>query len=522
MKPIPFIEKFTNGDDLKEFAFAQQKNGFYLGKFHPDHDRSGEAGIEDDRHVFVLAGNRAGKGTTILIQNLLRWTPDENGKGGGIFCIDPKGENASITACARGDELTARKWGSRVTHCMNQKVAILDPLGTVKGPARAYVRKYNPFIDVDIDDHDGAAGEMETACEAIVMQEEGSGAHWTESASTILSGTIEWALHTQPREKVTWPYIRKLIFDGLRQPLDRERDYSTPFTRQLAEVETPEGLSQAASAIIEGAGANERGSFQTTLMRQLKWLNDRRMTAHLEGDGFSLKQAILENWAVYVCIPPGMINRFRRWLRLMVGIALDAKTQSPFDHEGPQTLFMLDEFAALGSFSQIESGASNLAGYGVKLVTVIQNIGQLEKTYERNWETFLGNAGVIIAWALNDKASEDYISQRVGQSMDLVQSMSSSMNEKVTENDAFDAEPDKPAGARTGVTESYSYQPLPILWPNEVREYGGRGEMRGFIITAEGKTFTTLRVPYYDRAVAGRFDSPEFIKEWEEKRPSKL
>ncbi|MEL6121584.1 MAG: type IV secretory system conjugative DNA transfer family protein [Pseudomonadota bacterium] len=511
-KPIPFIEKFTPPSELGAFAFARQANGFYLGEFHPDHGVTGEAGIEDDRHVFIVAGNRAGKGTTLLIPNLLRWTPDANGKGGGIFCIDPKGENAAITACARGDHATAKEWGSSVTHCIGQPVAILDPLGVVKGPARAYVVDYNPFVDVDIADDDGAAGEMETFCEAVVLQEDGAGAHWSESASTILAGAIEWALHTQPRSRVTWTFVRKAIFDGLRMKAKGNGEMH-PFAAELQRVETPEGLAQMAASIIDAAGENERGSFVTTLMRQMKWLNHRKMTDHLQGKGgFSLKRAVLENWAVYVCIPPGMINRFRRWLRLMVAIALDAKTQSPFDHEGPQTLFVLDEFAALGAFAQIESGASNLAGYGVKLVTVIQNIGQLQKTYEKNWETFLGNAGVIVAWGLNDKESEDYISHRIGQMMATVEGVSMSMNARMPRSGEM------VVGGSEGATRSVSTQQLPIIWPNEVREFGGRQEMRAFVITAEGQTFTTRRVSYHNEQSTGFYDDPAFIKAWEAQR----
>lgn len=511
-----FIDDMADTAALQKFAYAEQKHGFFLGDIHPDHNVQGQAGVDDDRHVFIVAGSRAGKGVTLLIQNLMRWDSDDQGRGGGIFCIDPKGENAAITACKRGDIETAKKWGSSVKSCLGQKVAILDPLNIVQGPARAYRVDYNPFLDVDIEDEDGAAGEMETFCEAVVMQEDGSGGHWTESAATILAGTIEWALFTQPRHAVTWPFIRKTLLAELSiKQSDPAKTH--PFAARLREVETHEGLAQMAATIIDGAGDNERGSFITTLTRQLKWLNHRKMSEHLTGRSFSLKRAVLENWSVYVCVPPGMINRFRRWLRLMVAIALDAKTQSPFDHEGPQTLFILDEFSALGAFSQIESGASNLAGYGVKLITVIQNIGQLENTYERNWETFLGNAGVIVAWGLNDKASEDYISHRIGQSMSLVPGFSMSTNQKMS---AGDQETVK--GGREGTAQSFSLQQLPIIWPNEIRRYGAREAMRAFVITAAGDTFTVLRQPYHQPANKGHYDDPAFIKDWTRPQSKKV
>ena len=546
MPKLPMIDKLTPGDLVGEFAYARHDVSFYLGDFHPDLGASGQAAIDDDRHIFVLAGTRAGKGTSMLIPNLLRWGPDKEGRGGGAFVIDPKGENAAITACARGDAATAKKWNSSVTQFMDQKVAILDPLGVVQGPARAYCVDYNPFIDVDIDDEDGAAGEMETICEAVVMQDEGNGQHFTETASIVLAGLSEWALKTQPRETVTWPFIKEFLLSALRakeqtvsQPvvdadgnpvLDENGQQKTkvvdrynPFIRMLENVkDSKEGLAVMAAAALKSAGPREFGSIITTLLRQLKWLNDQRMSAHLEArDSFSLKKAIQENWTVYVCIPPAMINRFRRWLRLIVAIALDAKTQSPFEHEGPQTLFVLDEFAALGTFSQIEHGASNLAGYGVKLVTIIQNIGQLQNTYRDNWETFLGNAGAIIAWGLNDKASEEYISDRIGLSPHEVPSVSMSYSQRPAEEGdtpkpwALGSPNEAAATGNEGYSSNISIQTLPSIWPHEVRSYGARSEMRGFVITAEGKTFPVRRVPYYKDNTKS-YDSPDFIREWEE------
>lgn len=525
------LAKVDTGE-LGQYAYKQQSSGFYLGDFHPDHRAKGTCGIEDDRHVFMIAGSRSGKGTSLIIPNLLRWP-------GGVFVIDPKGENAAITAMRRADAKTAKKSGSSVTQCLGQKVAILDPLNTVEGPAKALRVNYNPFRDINIDDHDGAAGEIETFCEAVVMPEEGSGAHFSETASTVLAGAIELALHKYPRAVVTWPMIRNFILDGLNNsaPIRREIEVEDDegsgeeepeskkkkkkivweagaFVKDLKSVETPEGLAYAASVLLENAGPDERGSIASTLMRQLKWMNDRRMMEHLSGGDFSLTKAMQENWSIFVCIPPGMINRFRRWLRLMVGLGLDAKMQSPFPHKGPQTLFVLDEFAALGAFAQIETGAAYLAGYGVKLVTVIQNIGQLKNTYRDNWETFLGNSGGIVAWGLNDKDSEDYVADRLGQVRKYETSYSSSAS--VSGGDVAKYGTEAQHGAGSSVNRAI--RDSPILWPHEVRYLGAREQMRGFVLPASGRAFTVLRRNYMEDDNKGLFDSPDFIRSWENSR----
>ena len=52
-------------------------------------------GWNDDRHVMTIAGSRAGKGVSLIVPNLLLYE-------GSALVIDPKGENARITAGRRG------------------------------------------------------------------------------------------------------------------------------------------------------------------------------------------------------------------------------------------------------------------------------------------------------------------------------------------------------------------------------------------------------------------------------------
>src|SRR5687767_10516710 len=51
-------------------------------------------GRDDDRHVVTVAGSRAGKSSTVLIPNLLRYP-------GSVVVLDPKGELARATAAQR-------------------------------------------------------------------------------------------------------------------------------------------------------------------------------------------------------------------------------------------------------------------------------------------------------------------------------------------------------------------------------------------------------------------------------------
>jgi hypothetical protein len=52
-------------------------------------------GRPDDRHFITIATSRSGKGRSAIIPNLLTWP-------GSALVIDPKGQNAAVTAAARG------------------------------------------------------------------------------------------------------------------------------------------------------------------------------------------------------------------------------------------------------------------------------------------------------------------------------------------------------------------------------------------------------------------------------------
>jgi type IV secretion system protein VirD4 len=481
------MEGMAGRNELRQYAY--KSGAFYLGQIHGDHGLNGKAGIDDDRHLFIVAGSRSGKGVSLIIPNLIHWQ-------GPVFCIDPKGENASITAVRRGMKNFAKGTGTSVRSFIGQQVAVLDPFNAVRGPARGYRVEYDPLTDIDITD-DLATGAIESVVEAVVISEQGSGAHFSESAGAILAGVIEAVLVNEPPEKRTLKHCRDLILKGFSdlKPL-------------LKRTKTPAGLAQDAYSLIEDVGEEEAGSFRSTLSRQLRWMADPRMQRHLIHSRFSLRRAVLEGWSIYIVIPPNMIPRMKRWLRLIVRMGLDAKMNSAFEHKGPQTLFLLDEFPALGHMQLIEDAAGYMAGYGIKLISVIQNIGQIQQHYGKNWETFLGNAGAIIAWGLNDKETETYIADRIGPVMMWEQSFGESESGKTGTIKT-------PDPSRQSQSMNLSLRERPIRWPSEIHREGARQHMRAFVVPASGASFTIRRGEYMSEGGKGLFDSPDFIREWE-------
>nr|WP_281721903.1 type IV secretory system conjugative DNA transfer family protein [Nitrosomonas nitrosa] len=476
---------FAAGAALEPYRLKPR--GFRLGRIHPDHRAAAfEAGIMDDRHVFIVAGNRAGKGRSLGIPNALHWE-------GPLFFIDPKGEAASICGMRRGTREDAKGTGTSVRNFLGQKVAILDPFGETKGPARAYLKRYNPLSDIDM----GLGGGVRTiraVVSSIVVPDGESGKHFSETAETLLAGIIEAVKLQEPVHLQTLARCREILLEGF----EALQDYleKTP--------SSPGKLAREAWTVMDEVGEDEWGSHRSTMSRNLKWLAEPDMLDHLDVSEFSLRRAVIEGWSVFVVIPPLLVSDYRAWLRLTVRIALDAKASQGTNQKGPQTLFFLDEFgSALGHFQLIEDAAGHMAGYGIKLVPIIQNIGQVQKLYAKNWETFLGNAGAIIAWGLNDKETEVYLADRLGHVMieEASQGTSSSWSA---------------GGMQGGASSNITRQQRPVRFPNEIHEQGARESMRAFVIPAAGKAFTVLR-QNYDEVDTGNaiFDSPDFISGWE-------
>ncbi len=74
---------------------------------HCRRDDGAAIGNDDNRHMLTIAGSRAGKGTSAIVPNLCLWP-------GSCVVIDPKGENAGLTAETRS---------KRAGHA----VVVLDP-----------------------------------------------------------------------------------------------------------------------------------------------------------------------------------------------------------------------------------------------------------------------------------------------------------------------------------------------------------------------------------------------------------
>jgi Type IV secretory system Conjugative DNA transfer len=347
-------------------------------------------GIEDDRHICTLATNAAGKGRSLILNNLLTWP-------GSALVVDPKGQNAYVTALVRGPG------GKGLKQSLGQKVRIIDPLNEILTPElQKLVARFNPLSELDPSSLDYVERVAMIADALVVPSAEKDSSFFDNAARKLIMGVIDYVMMSPNvgQHERNLATVRGVLAHPDGPPFD--------------EMSGMGGLAQAAAAANAAGGDNSTGDVTLTAMTHTEWLDSLGMQRTLEASDFSLRDLNDGNTTVYLVLPPDLLEYHGRFPRLFVNLAMQAAIKGRKKAGKHATLFLLDEFYSLGRLSMMTKAAGLLRGYGVKLWPIIQNIGQVDELYGRNWETFLGNAGIWTAFAMNDQTTADYLAKRLG------------------------------------------------------------------------------------------------------------
>lgn len=167
-------------------------------------------------------------------------------------------------------------------------------------------------------------------------------------------------------------------------------------------------------------GVNERGSVLSTVRRHTRFLSYGGIRKVVSGHSFTLRDVKTKRNGVtiYLCLPSGRLGLCHRWFRLMINQFFgEMEKVRGVPATGVQVLVALDEFAAaIGKLNIIQTAAGLVAGdpYHIKLWTIVQDFNQLKDLYGNRWETFMANAGIVQAFAINDWTTAEYLSRRLG------------------------------------------------------------------------------------------------------------
>jgi type IV secretion system protein VirD4 len=390
---------------LMKEVFAGSDEGIFLGwamgGFDKDwvHHENRAMYYGGPRHLLTVAPTRSGKGTCAIIPNLLMLLRS-------LIIIDPKGQNAAVTAAFRGQV---------------SETFLLNPfnehgLGT---------SRFNPLAHLRIDDPNVFA-DVGSLAEALILTE-GKDPHWADSARTLVSLIILHGLETRPG-KATLPEIRDVLGlpdELLIKEIGAMARSRYPFIAELA------GQFLGAT--------NEIKNIVSTARTQTKFLSDPLLkdpeTGVLTGDDFRLADFKKRLSTLYVILPARHMAAYARLLRLVTVSAVDQITATT---GGIKTVLMLDEFKMLGHLSAIQNAFSLAAGYNLQIWPFVQNLNQLRDVYgDTAYLDFISGCGVIQCFTPNDEFTAEFISKRIGDYTQFVLNESSNTSESTSDTHGF-------------------------------------------------------------------------------------
>lgn len=368
---------------------SDSSGSVYLGRYFDVANKAPgtELTYDGERHLLLFGPNGSGKGTRLLVSNLLRL------KDRSLVVIDPKGELTAITADYR------RTLG---------EVVVLNPFNVLELGGAGF----NPLAALDPD----AATFVDDASglgEALIKIED-KDPHWSESAQSLLVALIMWEVQEAKREN------RVPLLENVRRMLTEPNEYERGDDGKNRLVK---GLRFTAAKMAAMGGfeieslvgrflrdSDEIASIQSTADRQTNWMLSPLMRANMARNHIDFGDLKKRPITVYLILPAERMRTHSVWLRLVIVSALRAL----YKPGGIRTLFMLDEFAQLGHLAPIEDAFGLVRGYGVQLWPVLQDLNQLKALYKDRWETFVGNAGVVQGFAPNDLTTAEWMSRRAG------------------------------------------------------------------------------------------------------------
>ncbi len=459
-------------------------NAIPLGRLTPPAGYTTPLEYSDDGLGCVVAQSRGGK-SGVIIPSLLSWV-------GGAVINDPKGENYAVTADYRRTVL-------------KQTVIGLAPFD----PASTY--RFNPLDLVDINDAE-AIDDVTDFAEALIIRSTGKDGFWDDSARSVLLAVMLFLVMSFPPGRRGLKQLREYVTLGLdlgdadgvsRQNLLFAMQSSTAFDGVIA------GIAQR----LLNMSDNEASGVWSTVERHTAFLDSPGMRKVLDGTDFNLDDLRSEQGlSLYLILPEYRMETHSRWLRLMLTTIIIFLQKNPrTSRKKPSVLLLLDEFSTLGALPIMERAAGYLAGFGVKILFIIQDLNQLKHLYPKRWETFIGNSSLLIAFANTDLTTLDYLSKRLGQCE--ISQIDQGLSHSVSNNDTHAGlakwlapKAELPGlgaetvgrGENTSMTQTPKRMVSPLLHPDEIARLFGRETGRALVLIAGSSPFWVEKFRYYD------------------------
>ena len=451
---------------MRQIAPAKSQPTLVVGRWRGRYLR-----FAGQQFVLLAAPARSGKGVGIVIPNLLTYSDS-------VVVLDIKQENFRLTA------------GFRRAH--GQAVYLFNPFAE-----DGRTHRYKPLSVIA----DGMfrVGDI-LAIGYVLYPAGGHDEFWKDQARNLLLGLVLllWDLREARRAGASGvPDYPITMGEVLRQSSGNGLPVKTYLNRML--IQYRQYLSRACIDALNRFLTNDDkvlASILATFNAPLTiWANP-IVDAATSANDFDLRDVRRRKMSVYLGVTPDHLSEAAILMNLMFSQLVNLNTKE-LAEDNPalkyQCLLLLDEMTAIGKIQIIARAVAYMAGYNLRLLSIVQSDSQLESVYGRaDARTIVTNHAMQILFAPREQKDANAYSEMLGTRTERSRSTSRS-------NGMF--------GARGGASESFSDQRRALMLPQEIKELARDKEI---ILLENTKPILADRICYWrDRAFTSRvMDAP--------------
>jgi type IV secretion system protein VirD4 len=391
--------RFANWREIKKAGLMASK-GLLIGKFNGKYLVSGGQDF-----ALLASPTRGGKGVSMVIPNLLNWTES-------VIGMDIKLENWKTTSLYR-------------QRILKQEVFLFNPFASDRKTHR-----WNPLDEVRRDSV-LMSGDVLQIAQIFYPERAGDrNPFFTMQAQNLFFGLTMFLLETQHPNCTMAEVFRqgsgydKPLLEHLQQMMEKHPNLS----RQCRDA-----LNRFMSSPDDTFG-NIKSSFDAPLLMFANPLVD----AATSGSDFRLADVRRKRVSIYFGITPNRLSQAERLINLFFTQAIALNTEVLPENDASlryQCLLLNDEFTAFGRIGILIKAVSFIAGYNLRLLTIVQSKSQLQGDglySQADARNLIVNHDIKVAFTPGDDQEAKEVSEMLGTYGKKVTTTSSSRNTSVT------------------------------------------------------------------------------------------
>jgi len=240
---------------------------------------------------------------------------------------------------------------------------------------------------------------------------------WDTAASMLLMALVFYLYYEAPEEEQNFSMVMEMLRAA---SIEEGDDYiPAPLDRLFNELEikAPEHIALKYYRAYHSGASKTLKSIQVTLASRLEKFNLDSLAMLTNTDELELSRLGEEKTALFALIPDNDTS-----FSFLISILYTQVFQQLFyqaDHVHGGSLpvpvhFLMDEFANLALPDDFDKILSVMRSRNVSVSIILQNLAQLKKLFEKEWESIVGNCDEFLYLGGNEQGSHKYVSELLG------------------------------------------------------------------------------------------------------------